>query len=868
LTGQFDIVQSILLGGTDTTDQLTGPHRRLVDAWRSEADGNHMRGDVAALLRQVLINQGATTGFPNPRLELDLVGRGIDVDAVAHAHLRITRFGATHHVVTLGDAWQPDWLLGDPQWINLACASPGPFVQEDHTKVSTYARPDSRVPVDPAVRAIAPSIDHYRSRTQATAVRTATLINPDSTLHVVLPTGTGKSIVGLAPGLLRSRGTTLVVVPTIALALDQERQIRARFPNSALPYALAYYGDRDELDKAAIKQRLRDGIQRILFTSPEALVSALAPALRALAATGGLAHVVIDEAHLVRTWGLDFRPEFQIVASLLAELRDIARGADKQPPRVALLTATLSEQGLRLNDSLFAGEANSVFVGSTFLRTELRYLLGRTTTQVDRASRVVEALHHLPRPAIIYTTRKGVAELIAAQLREAGFIRTAVVHGDVNSSTRLDVLRGWSGDGEPTAFDVVVGTSAFGLGVDQSDVRTVVHACAPASVDRFYQEVGRAGRDGHAALSVWLPADGDVEDGQKIERSTLIGNKKAWARWDAMRLKHRADPSGRRLILDTGVVPPHSEFTSDKNRLWNRNTLVLMERAGLIDIKTLDPPVVEREPGELEDAFRNRLAKVWEEFVRLVPVRVAAGVTNLDQQTFDQAMSRVRAEIKGSESASIAQVGRLLALRECWGRVLAEEYTYADFGPMQATQRVAQACSGCPASEHIHELTYRAARPLVSEAPMPVLGLAPGKALQRLAAGTLSVVVTYPDGGLAMSLGSLVQGCVTAGVRAIVASTSVLTRPAISDAAKYAEEGIVLVDRMPAGRLPPPRLAVPTLIVLDNGDPPPLSWLTPTEGPLRVVVVPAETRDPAYPDDLVKTVRSPHWGIDDFVRRL
>ena len=100
---------------------------------------------------------------------------------------------------------------------------------------------------------------------------------------------------------------------------------------------MAYYGDRAATEKEAIKERLRDGTQRVLFTSPEALVTGLAQSLRRLAARGELSHVVIDEAHLVRTWGLSFRPEFQVVASLIAELREVARaqGVSTAPCRTA-----------------------------------------------------------------------------------------------------------------------------------------------------------------------------------------------------------------------------------------------------------------------------------------------------------------------------------------------------------------------------------------------------------------------------------------------------------------------------------------------------------------------------------------------------
>ena len=111
------------------------------------------------------------------------------------------------------------------------------------------------------------------------------------------------------------------------------------------------------------------------------------------------------------------------------------------------------------------------------------------------------------------------------------------------------------------------------------------------------------------------------------------------------------------------------------------------------------------------------------------------------------------------------------------------------------------------------------------------------------------------------------QAVVTNGIRGVLASPSLLALPAINSASRFAHDGLVVVDAVPSGG-PPMRLQVPTLVLLDHTDPPQLSWLAATEGPLRIVVLPASTRDPMYPDDLVKNVRGPHWALEDFLRRL
>jgi superfamily II DNA/RNA helicase len=714
--------------------------------------------------------------------------------------------------------------------------------------------------------AIAPDIRQYRSQTQASAIRTAALANPVSTLHVVLPTGTGKSIVGLAPGLLRPTGNTVVVVPTIALALDQERTIHERFPSMRLPAELAYYGDRPASDKEAIRQRLREGTQRVVFTSPEALVSGLTAPLHALATTGKLTSIVIDEAHLIRTWGLDFRPEFQLIGAFVSEIRAIATASGHEEPQVILLTATLSEEGLELNDALFRGSDESLFIGSTFLRTELRYLMGASQSSEERLERVVEAMHHLPRPAIVYVTEKADAEEIARRLRGAGFARTHAFHGDVQGPERLRILKGWSGSHGPTEIDIVVGTSAFGLGVDQSDVRTVVHACVPASVDRYYQEVGRAGRDGHAAVAVCLTAPGDVGRGRQIEGSTLIGHEKAWRRWEAMRLRSaKADSDPGLLLLDTSVVPPDLTYESGKNRLWNRNTLTLMERAGLISVASTPPPSLERGDYEDEAGFERRRSKAWEEFSKQVRVRATRGV-NLDQVTFEERLNRLRSEIRATETASQRRIDGLLARSECWAKVIASEYTFSDAGTMHATLSATAACSGCPAEKHNHRPLYDAARPVIADAAMPLLRREVSSTLTDLAAGGSVVIVTY-SGSLRLSLQNLVRRSVTHGIRGILASPSFAGVPAVATAASSAVEGLVMVDTVSNG-VPQVFFAVPTIILLDHGESARLSWISPSTGPLRIVVVPDDMDDPEKPGQRIRDYRTPTWGINEFLRRI
>src|SRR5262249_27888177 len=153
---------------------------------------------------------------------------------------------------------------------------------------------------------------------------------PGHTLIVNLPTGSGKSLVGQAPALVHkdAGNLTLFVVPTVALALDQARQMSQYFSrpvSGARGWPLAWYGGMPPHERSEVRSRITDGTQRLLFTSPEALITSLSRSVFDAAAAGMLNYLVIDEAHLVTQWGDDFRPAFQALAGLRKALLQHSR---------------------------------------------------------------------------------------------------------------------------------------------------------------------------------------------------------------------------------------------------------------------------------------------------------------------------------------------------------------------------------------------------------------------------------------------------------------------------------------------------------------------------------------------------------------
>jgi ATP-dependent DNA helicase RecQ len=299
---------------------------------------------------------------------------------------------------------------------------------------------------------------------------------------VVMPTGAGKSLCYQLPALCRD-DLTLVVSPLVALMQDQVEGLERVAPGKVG----LVNAQNDAATNRMTLEAAVGGDLRVLYVAPERFSSR--PFLDAMKETKvGL--FVVDEAHCVSQWGHDFRPDY-------FRLADAARWLGAEAIVASTATAT-PEVARDIEERL--GLRDPVHVTTGFDRPNLSFGIVRCGTTKDKERRILAALaEDGATPAIVYAgTRKNTDQLAATLDAALPGVRAEAYHAGLDRDTRAEVQRRFMG-GET---DVVVATNAFGMGVDKADVRTVCHASVPASVEAWYQEAGRGGRDGDPARAL------------------------------------------------------------------------------------------------------------------------------------------------------------------------------------------------------------------------------------------------------------------------------------------------------------------------------------------------------------------------------
>jgi RecQ family ATP-dependent DNA helicase len=353
---------------------------------------------------------------------------------------------------------------------------------------------------------------------------------------IVMPTGGGKSLCYQLPGLA-SEDLTIVVSPLIALMNDQWQRLRA----AGHPVAMITSAMSDEAVRDALAQ-VRDGEARLVYCSPERFGSSV---FLAAIEQRRIDLLAVDEAHCVSEWGHDFRPDY-------LRLPEIAERLGR--PTVMACTATATEAVAREIAARFRMR-EPLQVRSGFDRPNISFDVVRLEGTGSKARRMALLEAGLAdaanRPAIVYCGTRRDTDEIAAELREAG-LRARPYHAgmepDDRSSAQTRFMRG--------EVEAIVATNAFGMGVDKADVRSVWHMAIPTSLEAYYQEAGRAGRDGLPAKAVLLAMKADLgrlvrfNQQRAGDPDLAIAHERGWRDYRTIKDFIYSERCRRRSVLD------------------------------------------------------------------------------------------------------------------------------------------------------------------------------------------------------------------------------------------------------------------------------------------------------------------------------
>jgi ATP-dependent DNA helicase RecQ len=387
----------------------------------------------------------------------------------------------------------------------------------------------------------------------------------------ILPTGGGKSVCFQVPALALE-GLCLVITPLVALMEDQLAQLSRKGIAAAALHA--------GLSPADIRRTLHEAVRgafRFLYVSPERLET---DAFREALPWLPLCLVAVDEAHCISQWGHDFRPSYLRIAAL--------RRIRGQVPILALTASATA----RVRDEIVArlGMRAPKVLRQSFERPNLGY---RVMSVESRSAALVGLLREVAGPAIVYCrTRRHTAEY-AALLQRAGLEATSY-HAGLDREQRRERQEAWVGN----HTRIMVATNAFGMGIDKPDVRVVVHTDPPDSLENYYQEAGRAGRDGAQALAALLCRPGDVEELRRLPEVRYPPLSVIRKVYEAL-ANYLQIPSG---IGEDRSYPVDLRELADRFRLTFAeilHSLQALQQAGVLDFQEqLFRPATVRFPGD------------------------------------------------------------------------------------------------------------------------------------------------------------------------------------------------------------------------------------------------------------------------------
>jgi len=591
LLGELQSAADLAVPGSNLRWHFSSLHRHFLALSMTQSPA-----DAGALLREILRLEGWVCHLPR-------MGFPVSPDGW---QLLSSRFGISiqpngDSLELMAKARPSSDMLPEEVWSAIA------IDQGDR-------RPRETAVSDKVLAEFFPHYAGYQSPTQKASVRALLTMPAGAAMLVTIPTGGGKSLLfELGPLWWRQttadeKPTSVVVVPTVALAIAHEQTLRL------IPGLEGTRSLRGELGpdvREQIRQEFLRGEIPILITSPEMLLgtanswildAARPRADRVRAAEGRLSAIFVDEAHIIESWGRTFRPDFQRFPGLVQKLRSINSAI-----RVALLSATIGDAARReLRRGYRLAATEWIEIDARVPRYEFDLVGVRFNSSEERRRALLEAIDYAPRPAIVYTTLVEDAESIHRTLRtERSYERIGLVTGESSwPGSRKEVVEQWIAN----RLDLVIATSAFGMGIDKPDVRSVIHACVPESAARYYQEIGRGGRDGRQALALclwWKNRGSDFRERKddlgfayRMGTNQFLTVDRGVVRWRALlkeawdrHLPACWDERGNRVVdLSLDAHPSDIEYeTGRHNRGWNMVLLNQLQRTGRLEILEVDP---------------------------------------------------------------------------------------------------------------------------------------------------------------------------------------------------------------------------------------------------------------------------------------
>jgi ATP-dependent DNA helicase RecQ len=311
----------------------------------------------------------------------------------------------------------------------------------------------------------------------------SSLINRNDTF-VVMPTGGGKSLCYQLPAVIMD-GTALIISPLISLMKDQvDKLVSLNIPAGALNSSQSFD------DSLSVLEKARAGDLKLLYISPERLET---DSFKSLIANLPISFIAIDEAHCISEWGHDFRKSYRRIPEFYKKF------PDGRPPVIALTATATPDVRIDIRQQLELENPLEIVTG--FERPNIRYAVLR---EAEKDVRLIALAREIKSGVIVYTSSRSRADRVALSLRQLGF-QAESYHAGMGNEARLKVQDNFLSN----QLQIIVATSAFGMGIDKSDVRAVIHYDLPGTLEAYYQESGRAGRDGNDALAILMYNSGD-----------------------------------------------------------------------------------------------------------------------------------------------------------------------------------------------------------------------------------------------------------------------------------------------------------------------------------------------------------------------